>query len=119
VKGWDGGRAWINTSTLFVRQNLVIYLLTGRRPDAYEWEADGATFDATHLIAHFKELGETEASPSEVVAYLLRFSLGTDPSPARVQALCDYMTERGGAVDNESLIHMLSLIAAIPEFQLC
>jgi uncharacterized protein (DUF1800 family) len=41
VKGWDGGRAWINTSTLFVCQNLVIYLLTGRRPDAYEWQADG------------------------------------------------------------------------------
>ena len=32
VKGWDGGRKWINTSTLFTRQNTLIYLLTGRMP---------------------------------------------------------------------------------------
>ncbi|MEM6459887.1 MAG: DUF1800 domain-containing protein, partial [Planctomycetota bacterium] len=32
VDGWDGGRAWINTSTLFVRQNLTTYLISGRHP---------------------------------------------------------------------------------------
>ena len=35
VKGWDGGRSWINTSTLFIRQNLLVYMLTGAcRPGA-------------------------------------------------------------------------------------
>ena len=29
VDGWNGGRAWINTSTLFVRQNYATYLATG------------------------------------------------------------------------------------------
>ena len=32
VKGWDGGRAWINTSTLFARYNLPAYLGTGNCP---------------------------------------------------------------------------------------
>lgn len=32
VKGWDGGRAWINTSTLFARYNLPAYLVTGKLP---------------------------------------------------------------------------------------
>src|ERR1041384_3475738 len=32
VKGWDGGRAWINTSTLFARYNLPAYLGTGKLP---------------------------------------------------------------------------------------
>ena len=32
VKGWEGGRSWINTSTLFVRQNLLVHLLTGAMP---------------------------------------------------------------------------------------
>jgi len=32
VKGWDGGKAWINTSTLFSRYNLPAYLGTGRLP---------------------------------------------------------------------------------------
>src|SRR5690606_632767 len=27
VKGWDGGRSWINTSTLFARQNTLSFLL--------------------------------------------------------------------------------------------
>ena len=49
VKGWDGGRGWINTSTLFTRQNLLVYLLTGRSPRTREWEADERGFDARHL----------------------------------------------------------------------
>ena len=51
VKGWDGGRSWINTSTLFVRQNLAVYLLTGKRPGMYDWENDSARFDADALVA--------------------------------------------------------------------
>ncbi len=33
VKGWDGGKRWINTSTLLVRQNFATYLVAGGRPD--------------------------------------------------------------------------------------
>ncbi|HEX7009129.1 MAG TPA: DUF1800 domain-containing protein, partial [Phycisphaeraceae bacterium] len=32
VAGWDGGRAWINTATLLVRQNVCVYLITGKHP---------------------------------------------------------------------------------------
>ncbi len=31
VKGWDGGRMWINTSTLFIRYNVMAGLLNGTR----------------------------------------------------------------------------------------
>ena len=119
VKGWDGGRAWINTSTLFVRQNLMIYLLTGRRPDAYEWEADGSSFDATHLIDHLNESADGKPSSDDVVNYLLRFTLGTQPHPTRIQTLTEFVSQRGGRVDNDMLIALLSLIAAMPEYQLC
>jgi uncharacterized protein (DUF1800 family) len=119
VKGWDGGRAWINTSTLFVRQNLMIYLLTGRRPDAYEWQADGREYDPTHLIDHMTEAGDGEATPEQVVRYLLRFTLGTQPHPERVQTLVKFVNENGGTIDKPMLIALLSLIAAMPEYQLC
>ena len=33
VKGWDGNRAWITTTTLLTRYNLPVYLATGQRPD--------------------------------------------------------------------------------------
>ncbi|HVP72480.1 MAG TPA: DUF1800 domain-containing protein, partial [Phycisphaerales bacterium] len=122
VKGWDGGRAWINTSTLFVRQNLLIYLLTGRRPESYEWEADGRDFDPIHLIAHLKEdAGEAAAQPTitDVVSYLLRFNLGAEPHDDRVKALVEFANANGGTVDRPMLIGLLSLIAAMPEYQLC
>jgi hypothetical protein len=32
VKGWDGGEAWINTTTLLTRYNLAGYLLSGQMP---------------------------------------------------------------------------------------
>jgi uncharacterized protein (DUF1800 family) len=119
VKGWDGGRAWINTSTLFVRQNLMIYLLTGRRPDAYEWEADGTAFDARHLIEQLNQSAHGQPDAEAVVLYLLRFTLGTQPHASRVQTLTKFVNDRGQEVDNETLIALLSLIAAMPEYQLC
>jgi len=119
VKGWDGGRAWINTSTLFVRQNLMIYLLTGRRPDAYEWEADGNEFNAMHLISHLNESGEGKIDVEAAVTYLLRFNLGTQPHLSRVHTLVEYVNSNGGELDNQTVIAVLSLIAAMPEYQLC
>jgi uncharacterized protein (DUF1800 family) len=119
VKGWDGGRAWINTSTLFVRQNLMIYLLTGRRPDAYEWQADGTTFDARHLIEHLVESANGQPRPEDVISYLLRFNLGTQPHPSRVATLTQFAEKSGGGFDNDMIIATLSLIAAMPEYQLC
>jgi uncharacterized protein (DUF1800 family) len=119
VKGWDGGRSWINTSTLFVRQNLVIYLLTGRRPDAYEWQADGREFNAMHLIEHAPQSTDSEEHLRMTVEYLLRFTLGTPPHPDRIRTLVNFVNDRGGEIDNDVLIEMLSLIAAMPEYQLC
>jgi uncharacterized protein (DUF1800 family) len=123
VKGWDGGRAWINTSTLFVRQNLLIYLLTGRRPDSYEWESDGREFDPMHLIEHMQADagagGDGEVVPADVVAYLLRFNLGTQPHEERVKTLVAFVNANGGKIDRPMLIGLLSLIAAMPEYQLC
>jgi uncharacterized protein (DUF1800 family) len=119
VKGWDGGRAWINTSTMFMRQNLVIYLLTGRRPDAYEWQAEGKQFNAMPLIEHIPPSADGEANLDDTVSYLLRFTLGTPPHPDRITSLVNFVNDRGGKIDNTILIEMLCLIAAMPEYQLC
>jgi uncharacterized protein (DUF1800 family) len=117
VKGWDGGRAWINTATMFVRQNLMIYLLTGRRPAAYPWEKDGKSFKATHLVEHLKREGKYD--PQEVATYLLRFGLGTQPHAERIETLVQFVEDHGGKIDNDMLVALLSLITAMPEYQLC
>jgi uncharacterized protein (DUF1800 family) len=118
VKGWDGGRSWINTSTLFVRQNVVAYLLTGRRVDGYPWEADGAPYDATHLVADLVQDGGA-ADAAAVATYLLRTTLAGAPHPTRVDELARYFAAQGGRLDNDVLLGALALVAAMPEYQLC
>lgn len=119
VKGWDGGRAWINTSTIFVRQNLAVYLLTGRRPDAAQWEEDGSDYDAMHLIASLDRSANDEVDVRQAIIYLLRFNLGSQPFPSRVDTLVEYVTTNGGKLNNKTLVKVLCLIAAMPEYQLC
>ncbi|HWB19104.1 MAG TPA: DUF1800 domain-containing protein, partial [Phycisphaerales bacterium] len=122
VKGWDGGRAWINTSTLFVRQNLAVFLLTGRRPDQYEWQSDGKAYDASHLIAHLQSTAASQSQQdyaTNVVTYLLRFALGAEPHHDRIAELMQYVESQKFQIDNDTLVALLALIAAMPEFQLC
>jgi uncharacterized protein (DUF1800 family) len=118
VKGWDGGRTWINTSTMFARQNVLVALLTGRRAQGYAWEADGTPYDAMHLVEHLRgESGAVDAN--NAVSYLLRFVLGREPHEARVSTLVAFVKANGGRIDNNMLIALLSLITAMPEYQLC
>jgi len=117
VKGWDGGRSWINTSTLFVRQNLLVYLLTGRRPNVYEWQVSSERYDASHLVEHLTSAG-VDLRPADVAPYILRFCFGTEPEQERVDTLLEFVNSHGGTIDNDMIIAMLALITAMPEYQL-
>ena len=114
VKGWDGGRAWINTSTIFMRQNTLLYLLTGQRPDSEAWEADGSPFDAMALVE-----GHT-ASPKNTIKFLLTSLLNIEsPIHDRIASLENYLKTQHNNINNETVTGLLTLIAAMPEYQLC
>lgn len=119
VAGWDGGRAWINTSTLFVRQNLLAYLLTGKKPHGYDALADQETFDPTSLVDELgKALSGASTDPVSVSSYLLQFTLGR-ASNTNVETLAAFLNKHGGRVTRETLTGALLLISAMPEYQLC
>ena len=114
VKGWDGGRTWINTSTMFIRQNTLLYLLTGQRPDAEAWEADGKTFDAISLVK------EHTQSPKIAIKYLMSSLLNTEtPNREHVASLEDFMKTQHNNINNETVTGLITLITAMPEYQLC
>lgn len=120
VKGWEVGRAWVNTSTLYVRQNVLNYLLTGKTPVGFDAMANIERYDPTMLLADLAAADPgAEHDPARVVPYLLRFALGGTPAPARIDTIASFAHEHGGRMSPPVLTGMLALITAMPEYQLC
>ncbi len=113
VKGWDGGRAWINTSTMFVRQNVAVYLLTGKRPDMYDWELDEARFDPLPIVGG-------AGDPDAVAERLLAAALAAPPRAERRRAIAGFLAaqQASKASPASSALAALALITALPEYQL-
>ena len=118
VRGWPGGRTWINTSTLFVRQSYPVYLLTGIRPRAWGWPDDRTPYAAGRLVAPLLDVDPAGPDPETAAAYLLHHALGTRPHPDRVRTIGRFLAERSGRLDDDVLTGALCLVAALPEYQL-
>lgn len=117
VKGWDGGRSWINTSTLFVRQNTLVYLLTGRQTNRRFVES--TAYDPTRLVPSMNDPRLDSEPPANLIANeLLDLVLGYRPLGA-----ADYLVDAANKVDkpnsSEGITAMLLLITSMPEYQLC
>lgn len=120
VEGWPGGRTWINTSTLFVRQNLLVYLVTGRSPAGLSIAADDARFDPMPLFESLADTGGL-ADPESVrdaSTRLLRFCLGSEPHPTRRAAMDGLLADVGRRLDRDRATALLCLVTAMPEYQL-
>ena len=119
VKGWEGGRSWINTSTYFVRQNTMAFLIAGKKPQGYDASADTQKYDAMALLAaHGAEGPVARGEPGAVVDALLRLTLGWTPAAAAA-ALRDFCRANADRINNETVSGMLLLITTMPEYQLC
>ena len=119
VKGWEGGRSWINTSTMFVRQNILTYLLTGKQPIGYDANADVEKYDPMPLLSELAKVDPSAPNdPARVVDYLMRLTLGAVSSSAR-EPLLTFMSQRKNQVNADTVTALLLLITAMPEYQLC
>lgn len=115
VNGWDGGRAWINTSTLFVRQNLCTYLISGKHPNS-KVSKDKPGYDPMSLLADLDG-----RSPEVVTDFLIDHLVGSHTPELRRAPAKSFMKDRtpGDAVTSDDVIALLCLITAMPEYQLC
>lgn len=104
VKGWDGGRAWINSSTLLGRANLVRQMMT----------AAETHYQAGSLAAEADRSGAR--SPEQVVDWLVELFVAVPlPAPAR-EALVKLAGAGGDR--SEQIAKTVHAIGALPEFQL-
>ncbi len=101
VKGWPGGRTWINASTILARANLISGILTNDKTkfsagSIENWANSNSKFD-----------------PGDSFDWADEFLLATPLSPQTKAELVKLADESGG-----NLPTLLSALAALPEFQL-
>ena len=104
VKGWDGGRLWISSTSMLQRANFAAELATGNRL--------GAIADPEQSTARL-----ALESPEACVRHYADLLLNRELEPDQIARLAAYMNEALGPRD-QRIRGILQLIMTMPEFQL-
>lgn len=110
VKGWNGGREWINAYTLLSRTNLVERLTSGRGP--YERKLG---LDESPALA---DLASDATDGRAPVRRLCELLLAVAPPEAVVDELAKIARRRAGEDEFTRRGRALYALASLPEFQL-
>lgn len=106
VKGWEGGRTWINSSTLLGRMNLVRRLTMG----------DETRFADGNLDQFVERNGGKSAG--QMVDWLLELLVAV-PVPVEARESLVRLADSAEGDANRQASAVIQAVAALPEFQLC
>jgi uncharacterized protein (DUF1800 family) len=114
VKGWDGGKSWVSTSTLLFRYNFANYLLSGTihqptAPPALRRDPVELTKIAPAAV---------RKDPEKLIAALSARLFQASPTPKQSETFLAYLKTRGAEADDETIRHLLHLMMSTPQFQL-
>src|SRR5262249_15671210 len=120
VKGWDGGKAWINSVTLVARHNLAWAVLTGAAPRparADHREGAAAPPIRTDLISLPRRHAGEE--PERQVDFLLGLFLQGDCHPPARRKLITYLGDDDKQTDRAGRLRETAhAVLTMPEYQL-
>jgi hypothetical protein len=121
VRGWPGGRMWINTSTLFIRYNTGVWLAGGEVPSLQRLDRKGdARGDLSDRIARptdFDPLtGDANGTADAVVDAWLKRLIQRPVDNDKKQVLVNVLAD---GVNTDSVRKVVQLIVSMPEYQLC
>lgn len=105
VKGWDGGTAWINSSTLVGRANLA-------------WEIVGGDGRMKTRIVPERLAALAGADQSAAKATRLQDLLLASPLPEAVQVQLASIATASDGGERQRLARLIQAIATLPEYQL-
>jgi uncharacterized protein (DUF1800 family) len=132
VKGWDGGKAWVSTSTLLFRYNFANYLINGdaMRPATDPAKQKGADlgFRRSPLLADIPRRDPIDVSkiipaelrekPADLVAHLtMRFFQAPLPENER-DTFLQYLKAREPDTSDGTMRGLLHLMMSTVQFQL-
>ena len=119
VRGWLGGRTWINTSTIFVRYNAGVWLTGGHVPGVLQGRLTGKEI---HLRTDTRKQDDVNFDPSAANNSVARLvdswlaALIQRPVEAKQkQILADAISGTGPNAERK----LVQLIMSMPEYQLC
>jgi uncharacterized protein (DUF1800 family) len=114
VKGWDGGKSWISTSTLLFRYNFANYLVKGtaNRPNA-PGALQRKPIDVSKIVPV-----ELRDQPKKLVAHLARRLFQTKPGARLSETLIAYLKTRRPDYGDETMRTLLHLMMSTPQYQL-
>jgi uncharacterized protein (DUF1800 family) len=132
VKGWDGGKAWISTSTLLFRYNFSNYLINGDAMLPVNRQQPGKSADAgfrprVELTEQIRRApidirkivpDELRDKPKELVELLSTRFFQTRPSEKETSTFVQYLESRKPDTGDETLRGLLHLMMSTPQFQL-
>ncbi len=135
VKGWDGGKAWISTSTLLARYNLsglFVETATGPMLQGIQKAVRDLGFDTMNDEPPSVRMPDAGAVD---VAKLIPAALRTEPAklietlagrlfsgplaPRQRDAFLDFLKTKPSPPDDASIRSLLHLMMSTPGFQLC
>jgi uncharacterized protein (DUF1800 family) len=104
VKGWDGGRFWISSTSMLQRANFVADLVTGNRL--------GPIAEPERAVAHL-----ASDNPDTCVRYYGDLLLNRELEPDVIARLAGFMSQAQGNRD-QRIRGVIQLVMTMPEFQL-
>jgi uncharacterized protein (DUF1800 family) len=109
VKGWEGGRAWLNSATLVSRHNLAWRLVGGQDP----------TFSSRIDLARIVEK-HASAEPAARVEFLLQLLVDGEISAESRKLLTEFAAKSDSATADprQRLAQLVHTILTMPEYQL-
>jgi hypothetical protein len=132
VKGWDGGREWISTSTLLFRDNFANYLINGdailsanfRQP---RQGADAGFGRAAQIAQQIRRdpidagalvPADLRTKPRDIVDLLAKRLFSTALAQKEIDTFVKFLEQRGGESDDATLRELIHLMMSTPQFQL-
>jgi len=132
VKGWDGGKSWISTSTLLFRNNFANYLINGDAmlPQAIKRQggdlgfragAGGTLAEEIHRVpidVNKIVRAEVRENPEKLIAELSRRVLQTEPPARDAVTFSKFLEERDASAEDATIRGLIHLMMSTPLYQL-
>ena len=132
VKGWDGGKQWISTSTLLFRYNFANYLINGDAilPANVKQPRQGADVGFGRATQYAEQIkrdpidvnklvpGDLRSKPRDVVDVLTKRFFQTAPAQKQIDAFAQFLESRGPEITDTDLRELIHLMMSTPQFQL-